>query len=237
MAEFIDTRVDGSASRIVVAVPKGIGPFPAVVITIHGGGLDEFELDLADKLAADGYIAAAPDIFHRQESCIDPTLRRSRLRDADLLNDIAAGKQWIANTGKADMDRIAVLGHCMGGRACYLAACTDHDYKAVVSYYGGNMFSAWTDDGKGQTPFDRLPNLKAPVLAFYGNDDENPSPKDADKILGELAKLGVDTTSHRYDKAGHAFQNFSARSFCEEAADDSWSKTLEFLAKHLKPDT
>ena len=236
MAEFINMEVDGSASQIIVAMPEGIGPFPAVVITIHGGGLDEFELDLADKLAKAGYIAAAPDIFHRQEPCTDPSVRRSRLRDADLVNDIAAGKQWLANTGKADMDRIAVLGHCMGGRACYLAACTDHDYKAIVSYYGGNMFFAWTDDGKWQTPFDRLPNLKVPVLAFYGNEDENPSPEDADKILGELAKLGVDVTSHRYDRAGHAFQNFSAPSFCEEAALDSWSKTLDFLAKHLKPD-
>jgi len=234
MAEYIDVQVDGSASQIITAVPEGDGPFPAVVITIHGGGLDAFEVDLADKLAAEGYIAAAPDIFHRQEPCDDSVVRRSRLRDADILNDIAAGKQWIADTGKADMSRIAILGHCMGGRACYLAACTDGDYKAVVSYYGGNMFFPWTDDGEGQTPFDRLPNLKAPVLAFYGNEDKNPSPEDADKILTELDGLGIDVTSHRYDGAGHAFQNFIAPSFREEATKDSWAKTLVFLAKHLK---
>jgi carboxymethylenebutenolidase len=234
MATYIDTVVDGSPSRLITAVPDGAGPFPGVVITIHGGGLDAFEEDLADKLAAEGYIAAAPDIFQRQEPTDDSTLRRSRLRDTDLLNDIAAAKKWIAETGKADMSQLAIMGHCMGGRACYLGACEDNDYKAVVAYYGGNMFFPWTEDGKGQTPFDRLPNLKAAVLAFYGNEDKNPSPEDADKILAELDKLGVDVTSKRYDGAGHAFQNFLAPSFHEAATKDSWAKTVEFLAKHLK---
>ena len=234
MAKYVDTEVGGSASQIVTAVPEGEGPFPAVLITIHGGGLDEFEEDLADKLAAAGYIAAAPDIFHRQEPCDDSAVRRSRLRDTQILDDIAAGKRWIAETGKADMNRLGVLGHCMGGRACYLAACTDADYRAVVSYYGGNMFLPWTDDGEGETPFDRLGKLKAPVLAFYGNEDQNPSPEDADKILARLEELGIDVAAHRYDGAGHAFQNFLAPSFREDATRDSWAKSLAFLDKHLK---
>jgi carboxymethylenebutenolidase len=234
MATYVDTEVDGSASQIITAVPDGDGPFPGVVIAIHGGGLDEFEEDLADKLAAEGYIAAAPDILHRQEPCDDAAVRRSRLRDAEILSDMANAKQWIADTGKADMSRLAVLGHCMGGRASYLAACTDGDYKAVVSYYGGNMFFAWTDDGSGPAPFDRLDKLKAPVLAFYGNEDKNPSPEDADKILARLSELGLDVSAHRYDGAGHAFQNFLAPSFREEATQDSWAKTVAFLAKHLK---
>ena len=54
------------------------------------------------------------------------------------------------NTGKADMDRIAVLGHCMGGRTRYLAACTDHDYKAVVPTIAAICFLLGQTTAKGK---------------------------------------------------------------------------------------
>jgi carboxymethylenebutenolidase len=232
MAELVQVTVDGDAMNLVTAVPDGDGPFPAVVITIHGGGIDDFEHDIADKLAAEGYIAAGHDIFHWQKPVpTDSAERRGNLRDDQLIKDMNASLGWIEGTGKADMGRVGILGHCMGGRASYLGACVNPVFRCAVVYYGGNMFVPWGEGGP--SPFDRLENLKVPVIGFYGNDDKNPSPDDVNKIDAELTRLGVDHEFHRYDGAGHAFQNFLADSYREEQTKDSWAKTVKFLNAQL----
>ena len=232
MAELVQVETDSGTMRVCAASPAGDGPFPAVLVTIHGGGIDDFEFDICDKLAAEGYIAAAPDIFHRQPDEKDAAVRRGNLKDDELIADINAGVAWIEGTGRADMGKVGILGHCMGGRHAYLGACTNPIFRCVVPYYGGNMFVAWGHDGP--SPFDRLGNLKAPVLAFYGNDDENPSPDDVNKIEAELKRLGVDYEFHRYDGAGHAFQNFLAQDkYREPATKDSWARSVAFLKRHL----
>ena len=232
MAELVEVEVDGSPMRICTASPSGDGPFPAVLVTIHGGGIDDFEFDLADKLASEGYISAAPDIFHRQPEGLDRTAKREALTDDGLIADANAGVAWLESTGRADLGRAAILGHCMGGRHAYLGASVNPVYRCVVAYYGGNMFVPWGHDGL--SPFDRLSNLKVPVIGFYGNDDVNPSPDDVNKIDAELDKLGVTHEFHRYDGAGHAFQNFmSDESYREGPTKDSWSRTVAFLKQHI----
>lgn len=232
MAELVQVEVDGNPVNLVAASPPGEGPFPAVLITIHGGGIDDFEFDLADKLATEGYIAAGPDIFHRQPDEKDPAVRRGNLKDEELIKDANAALGWLEGTRRADMGKVAVLGHCMGGRHAYLMGCVNPIVSCVVAYYGGNMFYAWGHDGP--SPFERLQNLKVPVIAFYGNDDENPSAEDVDKIEAELKRLGVDHEFHRYDGAGHAFQNFlAADKYREGPTKDSWNRTVNFLKSHI----
>ena len=233
MAQLVEVAVGGSRMRICTASPKGAGPFPGVLVTIHGGGIDDFEFDLADKLAAEGFITAAPDIFHRQPDEKDPVKRRGNLKDDELIEDMDAGLAWLRSTGRADMQKLAILGHCMGGRHSYLGACTRPVFRCCVAYYRGNMFKPWGHGGP--SPFDKLAKLEAPVLAFYGNDDENPSPADVDRIEAELKRLGKTYAFHRYDGAGHAFQNFlAADKFRPDATRDSWARTVTFLHRHLR---
>ena len=66
MATFWENlEIDGSQMRMYVSVPSGQGPFPGVVVIHHGPGLDQFSRDMADNLAAGGYAAVSPDLFHR----------------------------------------------------------------------------------------------------------------------------------------------------------------------------
>lgn len=232
MAALVEVTVDGSPMRICTASPRGRGPFPGVLVTIHGGGLDDFEFDLADKLAAEGFITAAPDIFHRQPDEKDAAKRRANLKDAELIADLDGGLAWLESTGRADMKTLAILGHCMGGRHAFLGACTRPVFRCCVVHYSGNMFKAWGHSGP--TPFDKLGTLEAPVLGFFGNDDENPSPADVDKIEAELKRLGKDYEFHRYDGAGHAFQNFlAADKYRPDTTRDSWAREVAFLHQHL----
>lgn len=234
MNDFVQVMVDGQPMQLFVARPTGSSaPRPAVVIMHHKGGIDEFPRNRATRLAQAGYIAAVPELYHRMPGKT-PDEQLAGLRDPEIIADIAATVDYLIEKETVRADGIAILGHCMGGRLAFLGASVDRRFRAAVAYYSGNMFKPWGIPGP--TPFERLGDLKCPVIGFFGNDDKNPSPADVDKLDAELTRLGVRHTFHRYDGAGHAFQNFAApQSFRPGPAEDAWNKTLQFLADELKP--
>lgn len=233
MIETLTTQVDGSAMTIHLARPKGFaGPRPAVLVMHHKGAVDEFTRDRMVKLAEAGYIAAAPELYHRTADA--PTdAKMSAMRDAQIVADSVATLEAVEAAAPVRTGAWGVLGHCMGGRMGLLAASAHPVFAACVAYYPGNMFKSW---GEGPTPFDQLKSLNCPTQAFFGNDDQNPSPADADKLDAALTQIGVRHAFHRYDGAAHAFQNFTDPDRHREAqARDAWGKTLAFLATELKP--
>lgn len=228
MAHFDIVEVNGSPMRICVAAPEGDGPHPAVIVMCHIGGLDAFTEDRVERLAAAGYAAAAPDIFHYHEWIEEKEARRATLRDEKIIDDIEAAIAHLELTERVDPDRIAIMGHCMGGRTAMLGAGNIPRLGPLVIYYGGRTMLSW--GGVGPTPFERIPHVKGPVIGFFGMDDTEPSPEDVDKIEAEMKRHGIACAFHRYEGAGHAFQNFlSTERYREEAANDSWEKTLRSL--------
>lgn len=233
MARFDTVDVDGSPMRICIAAPEGEGAHPAVVVMCHINGLDAFTEDRVDRLANAGYVAAAPDIFHYHEWLEERAARRGTLRDKRVLADIRATLDHIDATGKVDPARTAILGHCMGGRTSMLGAGTIPRFNVLVDYYGGNTMISWGED-QGPTPFERIRNIEASVIGFFGREDANPSPADVEKIEAEFRKHGISCEFHSYDGADHAFQNFTNPDrYHEEAAKDSWDRTLRFLAEQF----
>lgn len=230
--ERTDTvAVDGSDMDVYVALPDGRGPHPGVLVAFHRGGMDEFTIDRVDRLAEAGFAACAPDFYHRRKD--EPADEAVKHRnDAEAIADMRAAVAHFRSVPEVDGERLALVGHCMGGRLAFLGASALNDaFRACVPYYSGGMFAAW---GNGPTAFDRLKDLRCPVMGFFGNDDSNPSPADVDRFEAELARLGVPYVFHRYDGAGHAFQNFIAPDkYRAGAAQDSWDKTLAFLGAKL----
>ncbi len=232
MARFEEIEVNGSPMRICLASPDGNGPRPAVIVMCHIGGLDEFTEDRVDRLAAAGYVAAAPDVFHYHDWIEDKEARRASLRDKSIIDDVQACIAHIEDVEKVDAERLAILGHCMGGRTAMLGAGNISRIGPLVIYYGGRTMNSW--GGDGPTPFERISSIKGPVIGFFGLDDTEPSPEDVDKIEAEFKRHGIACKFHRYEGAGHAFQNFmSSERYREAAANDSWEKTLKFLSKAL----
>jgi carboxymethylenebutenolidase len=228
MGKMETTQVDGADMDLYVATPPGKGPFPAVALMYHRGGIDDFTKDRADRLAGQGYISVAPDLFHRYPEAENPL---ERLDDPELEADINAAVTHVR--AKPEFNgKLAIMGHCMGGRIAFLGASVNPAFSAAVIYYGGNMFKVW---GKGKTPpFQLLSGIRGPVIGFFGNDDKNPSPDDVTKIDAELTRLGKAHEFHRYDGAGHAFQNFVRPEQYREAAEkDSWARTIAFLKTAL----
>jgi carboxymethylenebutenolidase len=200
------------------------------------GHIDPFIEDRVRRVAEHGWLAIAPDLFHRQPSDGAPPIERvQRLRDAEIIADVAATLDYIKEREDAIRWHVAVIGFCMGGRCAYLAASAiPTAWCAAGVFYGGNIMVPWGDGVP--SPFERTPSITCPMIGFFGNDDPNPSPADVDRIDAELARCGVAHDFHRYDGAGHAFLNFTnAERHRPAAAEDAWAKLLAFLDRHLTP--
>jgi len=232
MARYDTIDVNGSPMRVCIAAPPGDGPHPLMVVMCHIGGLDAFTEDRVDRLAAAGCVAAAPDIFHYHDWIEEREERRASLRDTRILDDVRAAIAHARSSEAVDDARTGIIGHCMGGRTAMLGAGNLAEIGPLVMYYGGRTMRSW---GEGlPTPFERIGDIRGPVIGFFGLDDEEPSPADVDRIEAEFQRHGLRCEFHRYAGAGHAFQNFlSPERFREDAAQDSWDKTLAFLAREL----
>lgn len=224
---------DGSVMRLNVSLPDGAGPFPALVVMQHQGGVDDFIQEITRRLASAGYLAAAPDLYHRDgPDCKDDFVtRRSRLSDRRIVNDLNAAVGYLQSHSAADNKRIGIIGFCMGGRIVYLAAAAIPEFKAAVAYYPGNTFRAWGRDLP--SPFERSAAIHCPLQGHFGADDANPSPQDVRKLDAELAKFNKPHEFYSYANAGHAFMDSTKESYRRDADEASWPRTLEFLSRHL----
>lgn len=213
------TQVQGQSMRIYLGLPAGPGPHPVVLIAQHRGGVDEQIQDAVHRLHRDGYIVAAPELFHRQAADTDLSQRTSLLLDDEILADLNATLAHLKGLPVL-LGPIGIAGFCMGGRVAYLAAGAMPELKAAVVFYGGNTMKAL---GDGPSPFARSANIQCPVLGFFGADDTNPSPADVQALSAELTRLGKWHEFHSYRDAGHAFHDFMiADRYRPRAARASW---------------
>ena len=236
MPSFLDKlNVGGNEMDMYSAQPEGSGPHPAVVIAFHVGGLDDFDRKMADQLAEAGYVAVVPDLFHRfsQEVMDRPRLERlGHLQDPDIIADMNAAVDFLTANSLIDNGRIGVTGFCMGGRISWLMAATNPIFKCSVPFYGGNIQGNW---GPGETPYSLANNINCPMLFHFGATDGNPLIDDRDKYEIELTRLGKDFEFETYYGAGHAFMDYTNPDrYHAEAAGAAWTRTIDFLNKHLE---
>jgi carboxymethylenebutenolidase len=224
------TQVDGKPMRIYLGVPDGPGPHPGLLVAQHAGGVDAQIQDTVHRLFREGYVVAAPELFHRQPVDMDPGKRTGALLDKEIIADLNATIAHLKTLGTA-VAPLGIVGFCMGGRVSYLAASAISGLKAAAMFYGGNTFKAL---GDGPSPFARSADIQCPIIGFSGADDANPSPDDMKKIDTELTRLNKVHEFHLYLNAGHAFQNFIADRYRERASRASWAEMLAFFAEHLK---
>jgi carboxymethylenebutenolidase len=224
---------DGQTMRCFVSAPDAAGPFPAVVVIQHAGGVDEFVRSRCDALAEARFVAVAPDLYHRDDpnSGDDPPTRMSRLRDTSIVADVNAAIEHTKVLPEIQADRMGITGYCMGGRVTYLIAAKNPDLKAAVVCWGGNIMVPW---GEGPAPFDLSKDIGCPILGLFGDEDPNPSPADVAKLEAELTRLGKTHEFHSYKGAGHAFMNEGRPNYRPEATQDAWKKCVAWFDKYLR---
>jgi carboxymethylenebutenolidase len=240
MYDIITTDVLGSPMEVFVFRPEGPGPHPGILLAQHipmghtGLENDPFTLTTAQRFADNGYVVAVPFLFHWWPKDAPMERKREESRDDHIVEDMRAGLAVLETQPGVARARIAVVGHCWGGRVAWLAACHLPQLAALATFYGGNVKRAL---GAGNVPpIDLARHITCPVIGFYGNADSNPSPQDVEDYSAALSAAGVSHEFHQYDGAGHAFQNFPMpERFNAEASADAWDKVLDFLADKLGP--
>src|ERR1044071_5520217 len=222
VSNWQEIESDGSPMRLHVSMPDGTGPFPALIVMQHQGGVDEFIQGMTRRLADAGYLAAAPDLYHRDgPDCTDDLVtRRSRLSDRRIVNDLHAAVGYLHSHGAADSKRIGIIGFCMGGRLVYLAAAAIPAFKAAIAYYPGNAFRPWGRDLP--SPFERTAEIHCPIQGHFGADDKNPSQEDMNKLDAALTGFEKAHEFYSYSDAAHAFMDSTKESYRRQAAEAAW---------------
>ena len=220
-----------------VAQPKNGGNFPGVVVIQEAFGVNDHVKKITDRVAAEGYVAIAPDIYHRESERIIPysempkaIAAMQRVVDGKAMEDVGAAIAHLKSQSNVKAGSVGVIGFCMGGRLTYLAAAHHaNDVKCAVPYYGGGIPMG------NPSPLSRTKEIKCPMYLFFGAKDQLIPKEHVDQIKAELTANKVPFQLEVYPDAGHGFFcDDRAMSYNEGAAKDAWDKTKAFFAQHLK---
>ena len=216
-----------------LAQPRGAGPWPGVVVIMDALGLSDDIRLAVDRLAAEGYLAFAPDLYSgRGLRCVVATVKASRSGEGPAYADIEAAKAWL--TARTDCTgRVGIIGFCMGGGFALLCA-PRYDFAAASVNYG-------------EVPGDAATRLAGacPIVASYGQRDRS-LPGRARRLETALTELGVDHDVKEYPGVGHSFMNrinvgpllspvlhFVGFYYDHAASEDSWGRVLDFFDRPL----
>lgn len=236
---IVTVDVKGSPMEVFLFEPKGPGPHPGLIACQHipightGIENDKFTLETAQRYADNGFVVAAPFIFHWWPKSGDIEVKRKEFRDDWTIPDLLAAYDVLAGMPNVDPKRVGIYGHCWGGRVSWVGAISNPKLAACAVFYGGRVRLTM---GEGNPPpIERAGNIKCPVIGFFGNLDTGPSPEDVDAYSAALAQAGVEHVFHRYADTNHAFQdNHNPARYHAQSSEDAWKKAIAFFSDKLK---
>jgi carboxymethylenebutenolidase len=219
------------------AQPRGQGKFPAVIVIMEAFGLNDHIKDVTERIAAEGYVAIAPDLYYRESPNVvgyDQLQAAIGLMQKLDMAKVTADLQRVITHLKTQTfvhsDRLGISGFCMGGTLAFLAACKfPTDIKAAVPFYGGSIA-----DDSPTAPLNSAGALQAPLLCFFGEKDPYIPLSQVQKIEDTLRALGKVFAVKVYPDADHGFFCDDRPSYHPEAARDAWERTKAWFAKYLQ---
>lgn len=209
-----------------LAAPEGAGRYPGLVVIQEWWGLVPHIKDVADRFAAEGFVALAPDLYHGQAAS-EPDEARKLSMELDrerAVAEILAALHYLQSLETVAPKRIGVVGFCMGGSLTVATAAASRDVGAAVVFYGMPR------------DLDIVLTIQAPLMGLYGEQDHGIPVDLVRSFERELQKSGVEHEVHIYPGAGHAFFNDSRPHIYQpQAAQDAWQRTLHWFRVHLVP--
>jgi len=223
--------IEIGAMPAFLARAKGEGRAPAVLVIMEAFGLNAHIKDVARRVAAEGYVALAPDLYWRggkgrsagYDQLPEAIALMQSTKDAEIVADVGAAIAHLEKQPFVRVDRIGITGFCMGGRVSFLAAAElPEKIKASVPFYGAGI------------PVEKTAKLKAPMLAFFGEKDGFIPAESVEALKAEAKRHGKQVEVVVYPGAEHGFFCNERASYQERAANDAWGRLKAFFAKHLK---
>jgi carboxymethylenebutenolidase len=209
----------------LLARPKQAGKYPAVVVIHEIWGLVDHIKDVANRLAREGYIALAVDLFDRKtiSNIEEGRELRQKLTEQKIFGDLDGAFNHLKTLKYVRPDSIGSIGFCMGGGLSLLLACRIKELAAAAVFYGRNP-----------SPIDQVKSIRCPILGNYAGADKGITESDINLLKQTLAKHRKEFDVKVYADAPHAFFNDTRETYRPEAAKDAWERTLRFFNTHLK---
>jgi carboxymethylenebutenolidase len=225
------TTPDG-VMPVYLAEPAAPGRHPAVIVIMEAFGLNGHIEDVARRIAAEGYVALAPDVYWRQlpdnkvgyDELPKAIGLMQKVNDQKVVADFSAALDFLAARPNVNGAKVGVTGFCMGGRLAFLLAAEKPErIAAAAPFYGGGIAGL----------LDKAAKIRAPLYLFFGERDAFIPLEQVKQIDAKLTELGKTHTTKVYAGADHGFFCNERGSFDAKAAADSWSELKAFFKKHL----
>lgn len=215
---------DGEELTGHLAYPEGDGSHPGVIVLQEWWGLNEHIKDVTNRLAAEGYVALAPDLYKGQVAT-EPDEARKLVMELDMgeaVNEIQSAISYLLAQENVSSDKAGIVGFCMGGRLVLATALQSDDLGAAVAYYGSPLAP------------EEAGNVKAPIMGHYGTADQGIPVEGVEAMRDALTAAGIDNDIYIYEGAQHAFFNDTRESsYDADAAAASWERTLQWFESRL----
>jgi carboxymethylenebutenolidase len=222
--QIVDFGSGGSTAQGYLA-PAASGSGPGVIVIQEWWGLVDHIKAVADRFAAAGFTALAPDLY-RGESTTDPDEAGRLMMALDIdraVRELDGAVDYLLGHDACSSSRVGTVGFCMGGRLALASGCRNAKVGAVVDFYGVHP----------NVPLE-FAGLQAPVLGLFGENDDFVGPEVARKLQSDLTAAGKSMEIKIYPGADHAFFNDSREDVYDaKAAEDAWSRTRRFLEENL----
>ncbi len=235
MQANIQTRMvkfplEGGTAAAYEARPSGAGDYPGILVVQEWWGLNEHIKDITRRLAGEGFVALAPDLYGGKVTS-DPKQAGAWMAELDreaavgiLLAALGFLQEKEPVSGAHIAEHIGVIGFCMGGSYALLLACRTPAIKAAVPFYGDHP-----------DPIDQVKNIRCPVLFFGGGKDPWINASKTEKLKEAFQQYGVNGEVRIYPDADHAFFNDTRPDvYNAAAAQDAWTRTLGLFSRTLK---
>jgi carboxymethylenebutenolidase len=234
--EFVNlTAGDGTAMRAYVARPKE-KPRAGLLVGQEAFGVNAHIRDVTERFAKEGYLAIAPELFHRTApvgfegryddfQAVMPHM--AALRHPRIEADLRTAHDWLSHNGGKDLP-VTAVGFCMGGAVAFLAGIA-LPIAAAVSFYGGGIAPSPQRPGL----LDRVNDLRAPVLLFWGGLDKHLGKDIVRAVTDALSSAKKNFINVEISDADHGFFCDVRPSYNPTAAAEAWALTLAFLKANI----
>ncbi len=233
---------DGGSMGGYLARPRGDETLPAVIVYMEIFGINSHIRDVTERVAREGYVALAPDYFHRtgpgieldydDRGMAEGMKLLGQLQADEMISDANATLHYLRGRSDVRADRIGAMGFCIGGHMTYLTAC-ETDVAAVASFYGGGIAAPQGPGGAAST-VSRSAKITGRILCLFGREDALIPPDQIAAIESALEQAGIRHEVVVYDGAGHGFHCDRRDSFHKEAAKDAWRQVKAFFDEALR---
>jgi carboxymethylenebutenolidase len=222
---------DGSMP-VYIAEPSAAGRYPAVIVIMEAFGLNGHIEDVTRRIAAEGYVALAPDIYWRSlpdnkvgyDQLPKAIGLMQKVDDGKVVKDLGAAIDALLKRPSVSGTKVGVTGFCMGGRLSFLVAAElPGKIAAAAPFYGGGIAAL----------LPKAEKIQAPLYLFFGEKDAFIPLDQVHAIDAKLKELGKSYTLKTYTGADHGFFCNDRPSYGASAAADAWSELKAFFRKHL----